>query len=82
MMSLGSSGSSEDEDNILVPWMEVGGTKRSSDPDRTSEVECTKMRDIGGGGAGQVWGSGLKFCSGVRCAGGTRAFGADEHELG
>ena len=50
-MSLGSTGSSEDKDNILVHCMEVGGTRRSWDADRTSEVEFPKMREI--------WGSGL-----------------------
>lgn len=39
-------GSSEDEDNVLVHWMEVGGTRKSSDADTISEEEFTKMRDI------------------------------------
>ena len=49
-MSLGSTGSSEDKDNILVHCMEVGGTRRSWDADRTSEVEFPKMREIWGRG--------------------------------
>ena len=49
-MSLGSTGSSEDKDNILMHCMEVGGTRRSWDADRTSEVEFPKMREIWGRG--------------------------------
>ena len=82
MMPLGSTGSSEDEDNILVHCMEMGGTRRSSDADRISEVEFTKIRDIWGGVEGQIRGSSLKFRFGMRCAGGPGASGAEEHELG
>lgn len=68
MMPLGSTGSSEDEDNILVHCMEIGGTRRSLDADRISEVEFTKIRDIWGGVEGQIRGSSLKFRFGMRCA--------------
>lgn len=63
MMPLGSTGSSEDEDNILVHCMEIGGTRRSLDADRISEVEFTKMGDIWGGWKDRFGGAVLSSAS-------------------